>query len=183
MLTHYKINSPYPYPEEQPPADVAGLFLESIPVFKLWYEAPVDVEYACLKGVCTHIGLIPPLRFPGSLPIFLFRDTVGQSLLLRAPLAAAQEQVRTWASGDSNAFTFVLIERGPAIIRQIRTIGIPEDFRRYLATAWMSIAHPVDMLRCNALLSDMNDQDIIEAAMFWVYNPETDNFEKPRTLI
>ena len=146
----------------------------------LWlcYSPPVDVEYACLEGICTHIGLVPSSKFPGGLPIFLFKDKGGQQLLLRAPLGAMQEQVQAWVAADSNTFMFILIERGSAIIRQIRTMDVPQDFRQYLAKAWMSIKHPVDMRRCNSILAGMTDQDAVNSAVLWAYNPQIDNFEK-----
>ncbi len=176
MYIHYEVNARYPNPDEQPPGDVVGLFLEAIPIFKLWFAAPIDVERACLKGICTHIGLVPPSIFHGGLPVFHFKAKSGKTLFLRAPLGATQEQVKAWATADSNGFTFLLIERGPAIIRHIRTIGVPQDFRDRLAEAWLSVNHPVDMETCHQLLAKMNDQTLLNNAQRWTYQPSTGKF-------
>jgi|GEM_PF-5440780 len=178
MHTHYSVDTPYPRPADQPPDDVVGLFLEGVPIFKLWCAAPVRVERASLKGTCTHIGLVPPPTFPGGLPLFKFRGAAGQSLLVRAPLGATQQEVEEWASADSDAFIFLLIERGPAIVRQIRTLGVPPDFRARLAEAWLSVKHPVNMQSCQSLLAALSDEEVMSAAILWGRNPATGTFQQ-----
>jgi hypothetical protein len=176
VYIQYEVNTRYPRPNEEPSGDVVGLFLEGVPIFKLWLAAPIKVELACLRGVCTHIGLVPPSIFQGGLPVFHFKSASGQTLFLRAPLGATQEQVKAWASADSNAFTFLLIERGPAVIRHIRTIGVPQDFRDRVAEAWLSVNHPLDVHKCHQLLARMNDQTLLNNAQLWTYQPRTDRF-------
>jgi hypothetical protein len=176
MYIAYEVNTRYPSPDEQPPSDGVALVLEGIPFFKLWLAAPLDVELACLKGVCTHIGLVPPSIFHGGLPFFHFKSTSGKTLFVRAPLGATQEQVKAWASADANAFTFLLMEREPAMVRHIRTIGVPQDFRDRVAEAWLSINHPIDMQKCHQLLAKMNDQTLWNNAQRWTYQPGTDRF-------
>lgn len=176
MYIQYEVNATYPHPDEAPPGDVVGLFLEGVPIFKLWFAAPLDVELVCLRGICTHIGLVPPSIIPGGLPVFHFKSSSGKALFLHAPLGATQEQVRAWASADSNTFAFLLIERGPAIMRHIRTIGVPQDFRDRVAQAWLSVNHPVDMQKCCQMLTTMNDQTIWNNAQRWTYQPGTETF-------
>jgi hypothetical protein len=178
MYTEYEIDAPYPRPDDQPSGDATGLCLEGVPIFKLWCAAPVRVERACLAGKCTHIGLVPPPTFPGGLPLFKFRGAAGQSLLVRAPLAATQAQVEEWASADSDAFIFLLIERGPAIVRQIRTIGVPPEFRARLVEAWLSVKHPVNMQSCQSLLAALSDEEVMSAAILWGRNPVTGTFQQ-----
>ena len=113
--------------------------------------------------------------------MFLFQDERQRQLLVRAPLIANQEQVEKWADGDSNAFMFLLIERGPKIIRQIRTLGVTEDFREELANAWLSVQHPVDMRKVQEVLSSMDDQAVVSSAMLWAYNPKTDLYERKKS--
>ena len=174
----YEVGSHYREPDEEPPVDSVGLFIEGIPIYKIWYAAPVDVECSCLEGTCTHIGLVPPSEFPGGMPAFLFRDTSGHSLLVRAPLTATQEQVQHWASADSNGFMFLLIERGSQIVRQIRIVGVAEDFRRELKNAWLSVQHPMDLEKVHGIMAGMNDQIVMSTATMWAYNPNTDFYER-----
>ncbi len=181
MFIEYRKGSRYPNPEDEPPADSLALFIEGIPVFKIWYAAPVEVERSCLDGTCTHIGLVPPSIVPGGMPMFLFQDEKRRQLLVRAPLVATQEQVERWANGDSNGFMFVLIERGPQIIRQIRTLGVTEDFRDELSTTWLSVQHPVDMQKAQQILAGMDDQAVVNSAALWAYNPETDLYESKKS--
>jgi hypothetical protein len=176
MFIRYEVNSRYPRPDDAPPGDAVGLFLEDVPIFKIWFGAPLGVKLACLKGVCTHIGLVPPTVFHGGLPVFRFESASGKTLFLRAPLLATQEQVKAWASADSNMFTFLLIERVPAIIRHIRMIGVPQDFRDRLADAWLWVNHPVDMQKCHQSLAEMSDQTLLANAQLWTYQPSTDTF-------
>lgn len=178
MFVEYKVGSRYREPDEEPPVDSVGLFLEGIPIYKIWYAPPLDVELACLEGTCTHIGLLPPTHFPGGMPLFLFRSAAGQSFLVRAPLGAIQEQVEHWATADSNEVMFTLIERGSQIIRQNRIIGITGDFRQRLAKAWLSVKHPVDMRQCQSLLAGMTDQALVNAATLWAYNSKIDEYEQ-----
>ncbi len=95
--------------------------------------------------------------------------------------SATQEQVERWANADSNGFMFLLIERGPKIIRQIRTLGVTEDFREELADAWLSVQHPVDMQKAQTIIAGMNDQAVINAAVLWAYNPKTDLYERKKS--
>jgi hypothetical protein len=180
MFVEYNVGTRYRQPDEEPPMDAAALFMESIPIYKLWYAAPVDVERELLAGQCTHIGLLPPDRFPDGMPLFFFGGASSHSLLVRAPLIATQEQVEGWAVNDSNMFMFVLIERGTQVIQRLRMIGVAQTFRRALAKAWLSVKHPVDMQELQSILTSMNDQSIIEAAALWTYNATTDQFEQQR---
>jgi hypothetical protein len=177
MIIEYLKGSRYPDPSEEPPIDSIGLFIEAIPVFKIWYAPPVDFERDCLDSSCSHIGLLPPSLFPGGLPFFLFVNSERKTFMVRAPLAATQEQVNSWASADSNGFIFVLIERGTKIIRQIRTLGVPPNYRRALAKAWLSTTHPINMQKSQTLLANMTEPDIFKAAAVWAYDSEEDNFE------
>jgi len=134
-----------------------------------------------LDSTCTHIGLVPPSVVPGGMPMFVFQDEKSRQLLVRAPLVATKEQVERWANGDSNGFMFVLIERGPKIIRQIRTLGVAEDFRQELADAWLSMRHPVDMQNAQRIIGGMDEQAVVNAAALWAYNPRTDRYEQKKS--
>jgi hypothetical protein len=181
QFVEYAVGERYRDPSEEPPGDGGLLFIEGIPIYKIWYAPPLEVERVALAGTCTHIGLLSPAEFPGGLPFFLFRATTGEQLLCRAPLLATQEQVERWASADSNGFLFVLIERGNQIIRQNTILGIPPDFRTTLAGAWLSVQHPIDMHSAGPLLGKMTDQGIINAAAsLWAFNPATQEFERKR---
>jgi hypothetical protein len=57
MTVEYRKGFRYPNLEDEPPADSLALFIEGIPVFKIWHAAPVKVEGSCLDGTCRHIGL------------------------------------------------------------------------------------------------------------------------------
>jgi hypothetical protein len=173
----YARNEPYPQPEDEPPGDSVGLFLEGIPTFKIWLAPPVDLERDLLDSTCTHIGLVPPIIIPGGMPVFLFEDKNHRQFIVRAHLTATQEQVESWVKTDSNGFIFVLIERGSRIIRQIRMLGVAQDFREELGKAWLSVSHPVDMRKAQAVLSSMDGQAVINAAALWAYNSETDLYE------
>ena len=181
MFIEYSRDARYPHPEEEPPGDSLALFIEGIPIFKIWYAEPVQLERALLDSTCTHLGLVPPSFIPGGMPMFLFQDERQRQLLVRAPLIATQEQVEKWADGDSNAFMFLFIERGPKIIRQIRTLGVTEDFRDELANAWLSVQHPVDMRKVQGVLRSMDDQSVVSSATLWAYNPKTDLYERRKS--
>lgn len=112
------------------------------------------------------------------MPLFLFQDEKRRHLLVRAPLVATQEDVERWADADSNGFMFLLIERGPKIIRQIRMLGVAEDFREELANAWLSVKHPVDMQKAQRIIAGMDDQTVVNAAALWAYNAKTDAYER-----
>ncbi len=179
MILQYGIGSKYPLPDPTPPVDSVALFIEAIPVFKIWYAPPLDFEHDALAGTCTHIGLVPHKRFPGGIPLFLFRHNAGGQMLVRAPLIATDEQVQRWCKDDSNGFMFLLIEHPTRIIRQIRTLGVTPDFRHALADAWSSVKHPTDTAIVQKV-SSMADQAVVDAADLWAYNPDTDLFERKR---
>ena len=181
IFIEYTRDSRYPYPEDEPAGDSLALFIETTPIFKLWYSAPVEMERSLLDSTCTHISLVPPSVVLGGMPMFLFQDVKGRQLLVRAPLIATQEQVERWANADSNVFMFLLIERGPKIIRQMRALGVTEDFREKLADAWQSVQHPVDMQKAQAIIADMNDHAVINASVLWAYNPKTDLYERKKS--
>ncbi len=44
MFIEYSRDTQYPYPEDEPSADSLALFIEGIPIFKMWYVAPVEVH-------------------------------------------------------------------------------------------------------------------------------------------
>ena len=111
----------------------------------------------------------------------MFQDEKGRQFLVRAPLVASQEQVERWANADSNGFMFLLIERGPKIIRQIRTLGVTEGFREELADAWLSVQHPIDMQEAQKILAGMDDQSVVKAAARWAYNRTTDLYERKKS--
>ncbi len=162
-------------------ADSLALLIEGIPIFKMWYAAPVEVERSLPDSTCTHIGLVPPSVVPGGMPMFLFQDEKRRQLLVRAPLVASQEQVERWAHADSNGFMFLLIERGPKIIRQIRTLGVTEDLREELKDAWLSVQHPIDMQKAQKILAGIDEQSVVKAAALWAYNPTTDLYERKKS--
>lgn len=85
--------------------------------------------------------------------------------------------IRQVGGDNSNIFFFVLIERGTQIIRQIRTIRIPDDYRRKLVRTWSTVTQPFDVDQAMNVLSKMTDKQILDEADVWVYNPETEEFD------
>jgi hypothetical protein len=173
VFTKYRKNKPYEGREDEPTADSISLSLdEGVPIYRLWLAPPVKVEHDCLKGPWTHFALLPTDQFPGGLPMFVFRNG-KDSLVVRAPVFATEEQVKTWASTDSNVVMFLLIERGSRVLRQIRTVGLPTELRQRLATEWRAVPHPVEPVRCQQLIASMNDEAALLAADVWEFKGET----------
>jgi hypothetical protein len=63
-------------------------------------------------------------------------------------------------------------------VRQVRTIGVPPDFRARLVEAWLSVKHPVNMQSCQALLAALSDEEVMSAAILWAPDPTTGKFQQ-----
>jgi hypothetical protein len=149
--------------QDEPPADSLALFIEDVPIFKIWYAAPVEVSIACWTALVRISAWCRLTLFRVACRCFYFRMTSGGSSLC-APLIATQEQAERWANADSNGFMFLLIERDPKMIRQIRTPDITEDFGEELANASLSAQYPVDMQKVQRIIAGMDDQAVVNAA-------------------
>jgi len=177
VVIEYRVGSRYYRPSEEPPIDAVGLFIEATPVFKIWFAPPLDFERECLAGRCSAIGFLPPQHVPGGVPFARFEHPARGSMFVRAPISVDQEVFEKWAASDTNGFMLVLIERGSQIVRQIRHIGIPDDYRRKLVKAWSDFTHPFDLDEAVNAMGKMSDQQIVDASDVWVYNADTDDFE------
>jgi hypothetical protein len=99
------------------------------------------VERAALDGVCVHIGLVPPERFPGGMPLSTFRGALGESPAACGPLPATQDQVRRWAADHSDNIDFSLIDREADFARKSVRYLPGKTFGKVLRM--LAVANPV----------------------------------------
>ncbi len=178
----YNVNSPYDGPEENLPlADSVGLLFEGVPIYKLWLSSPLETELSLLRDKCTYVGLSTPSPSLNIVPFFVFGNTRNAQLRVQAPMCSLRSEVERWASGDSNVFVFLLIERSSGIVKSISCVGVPKEFRRTLATLWSSGQHLLDLEldRRPGMLTSLLDRSlIVSARAIWTYNSDTEEFEQ-----
>lgn len=63
-------------------------------------------------------------------------------------------------------------------MRQIRTFGVPPEFRARLVEAWLSVKHSVNIQSCQSLLAALSDEEVMSAAILWTPDPATGKFQE-----
>jgi hypothetical protein len=176
----YRVGLPYTGPEiDSPFGSSVGLLFEGGPIYKIWLEDPTPTEIAILRGICTHIGFSTTRPNITPMPFFLFRDGEGKGFKVQAPMCSLPQEVQRWAAGDSNIFSFVLIDSNSRIVKSLGVLGVPSDFRKRLIDLWSSRnhLHALDADNRKEMLEVVSEGPNLNPSTTWAFDPVEEEFK------
>lgn len=171
---------PHPY-LTPPPGGGTSLGLETgFLTFDIFLSPPVDVEVDTLAGLCQAYGLYTAPEFGGAIPIFVFVGSNPGCWAIRSALQASREEVDYWIKSDNNFCLFRLMETPSGIVRQLRRIGLQQDFLEEFKKRAGPARHPADMDGYSRLAAQMDDETMFGRSDKWMYDQASDRFVRTR---